>query len=64
MNERIKLLAEQAGIHDDVCSMCPIHELEKFALLIVKECADVATINNHQWESAGSYVLKHFGVEL
>ena len=40
MNERIKLLAEQAGIHDDVCSMCPIHELDKFAQLIINECID------------------------
>jgi len=23
----------------------------------------VATINAHQWESPGTYVLKHFGVE-
>ena len=38
MNKRIQELAEEAGIHDDVCSMCPIHELEKFAELIVREC--------------------------
>ena len=35
----------------------------KFAELIVRECADIATINQHEWHSAGSYVLKHFGVE-
>jgi len=40
MNKQIRLLAEKAGIHDDVCSMCPIHELEKFALLIINECID------------------------
>ena len=40
MNQRIRLLAEQAGIHDDVCSMCPIHELDKFAQLIINECID------------------------
>jgi hypothetical protein len=40
MNKRIRLLAEQAGIHDDVCSMCPIHELDKFAQLIINECID------------------------
>jgi len=40
MNKQIRLLAEKAGIHDDVCSMCPIHELEKFALLIMNECID------------------------
>jgi hypothetical protein len=36
---------------------------EKFAELIVRECADIATINTHQWETPGTYVLKHFGVE-
>lgn len=35
----------------------------KFAQLIVRECADIATINQHEWHSAGSYVLKHFGFE-
>jgi len=40
MNKQIRLLAEKAGIHDDVCSMCPIHELEKFAQLIINECID------------------------
>ena len=43
MNKQIRLLAEQAGIHDDVCSMCPIHELDKFALLIAAECVSVVT---------------------
>jgi hypothetical protein len=38
-------------------------EVEKFAELIVRECADVATINQFQYDSAGNYVLKHFGVE-
>ena len=40
-----------------------IFSKEKFAELIVKECADVATINAHQWASPGTYVLKHFGVK-
>jgi hypothetical protein len=37
--------------------------IEKFAKLIVRECADIATINQHQYNSVGDYVLKHFGVE-
>ena len=41
MNERLKRLADQACIHDDVCSIFPIHELDKFALLIVKECIEI-----------------------
>jgi hypothetical protein len=36
---------------------------EKFAELIVRECADIASINQHQYNSVGKYVLKHFGVE-
>ena len=38
-------------------------DVEKFALLIVRECADIATINAHQWTPPGSYVRQHFGVE-
>ena len=70
MNERFKQLAEQAniGLFEDksfgwnVIAGTDQH-LEKFAELIVRECADVATINAHQWASPGTYVLKHFGVK-
>ena len=70
MNELIKQLARQANIRlfEDksfgwnVIAGTDQH-LEKFAELIVRECADVATINAHQWASPGTYVLKHFGVE-
>lgn len=65
MHERIRKLVRQAGLDDPDF---PIEDwdnvpLSKFALLIVRECADVATINAHQWASPGTYVLKHFGVE-
>ena len=36
---------------------------QKFAELIIKECADIATINSHQWDTPGSYILKHFDLE-
>ena len=36
---------------------------EKFAELIVRECADIATINQFQYDAVGNYILKHFGVE-
>ena len=74
MNERIKLLAEQAKKYA-LDAMIKITDKEQalkvysetydtqFAELIVRECADVATINAHQWASPGTYVLKHFGVE-
>jgi hypothetical protein len=61
MNERIKQLALQAGgsHYPEVNSM----QLEKFAELLIRECADIATMNQFQWDSAGGYVLKHFEVE-
>jgi hypothetical protein len=42
MNERIKELAEQAGMHDFVLEAMGIgEEFEKFAELIVEECIAV-----------------------
>ena len=70
MNERIKELAKTA--REQMVALTAVddeqwrrHEefVEKFALLIVQECADIATINQHQYNSVGDYVLKHFGVE-
>jgi hypothetical protein len=68
MNERIRQLAEQAKAESNQwlgikpATTITYDELEKFAQLIVAECADVATMNQFQWASAGSYVLEHFGV--
>ena len=64
MNERIKLLADKAiedmpgawNIPDEFC--------KKFALLIVEECADIATKNqaeNMNWDIA-EIIKEHFGV--
>ena len=76
MNERINDLRLEAGIsrlHDEPKFMVavdkegnviePLDGLEKFAELIVRECAAVANINSHQWQVPGDFVLKHFGVE-
>jgi hypothetical protein len=66
MNERIEQLAEQATNIEygaDRGFDRVTFDKEKFAELIVRECADIATINSNQWHSAGTYVLKHFGVE-
>jgi hypothetical protein len=63
MKERFKELAEQAGLYDFVIEAMGVdEELTNFAELIVRECADIATINSHQQYSAGFYVLKHFGM--
>ena len=75
MNEQIKELVLQSGIHDDVCSGCPIHELEKFAQLIVHECISIVAKRKDQAIADGLNVdeamsmaemdlLDHFGVEL
>lgn len=37
--------------------------MQLFAELIVRECADIATINQYQPSTAGTYVLKHFEVD-
>ena len=75
MNERIKELAREAGlkhhnwitnesnVKDGDFKYPRLEDYAKFAELIVRECADVATINAQQWASPGTYVLKHFGVE-
>ena len=67
MNQRFRQLAEQAGIHNDVCSMCPIHELEKFAQLIVAECAgQVDHILRERQAGGGTMgdkIREYFGVK-
>jgi hypothetical protein len=66
MNERIKQLAEQATTYIEPTATSGegwIFDKEKFAELIIKECADIATINQYQSYTPGHYVLKHFGVE-
>ena len=62
MNERIRELAEKQGLTGPNYYISS-QELEKFAELIIRECADIASINQHQYETTGSYVLKHFGVK-
>ena len=66
MNQRIKELAEQAGYTKDMFGVghWDMPECKKFAELIIKECADIATMNQFQWDSTGSYVLKHFEEKL
>lgn len=78
MNERIKQLAEQAGILKEQTvkakivknedgtwtSILEYPDLEKFAELIVKECADEADkcAERGSW-MAGYRIKQHFGVE-
>ena len=63
MNERIRELAEQAGLNAPYGSD---HEglrdfdYRKFAELIVRECADVALREDHEPDEC---ILRHFGVK-
>ena len=80
MNERIKELAEQAGFETDrgpligpspyikVGGLCVGVPLEKFAELIVKECAEFIRYKAEKAMSqeilyVGNDLLTHFGVE-
>ena len=67
MNERLEDLMYRAGLTAQGCwdsmDQYDREAIEKFAQLIIRECADIASMNQHQYESTGVYVLKHFGVE-
>jgi len=71
MNERIKLLAEQAESsrleYNSATMMTErIQEFdkEKFAELIVRECAKIADVaDENECEWIGGNILTHFGVK-
>ena len=72
MNERIKELAEQCGFRPQpsIYDRNQSFDIEKFAELIVKECAELVRVQNEQFmENESHYgvvstdVLKHFGVK-
>ena len=68
MNERIKELIKQMDQAETPTGGGAFTlydtDLEKFAELVVRECADIATIHqqNHAHDSIGRYVLEHFGI--
>jgi hypothetical protein len=61
MNERIKELANKAGYSKDYLEIGLPSNMEKFAELIVRECAKVA---DGGWADPGHQIKQHFGVEL
>ena len=72
MNERIQELAEQCGFRPQpsIYDRNQSFDIEKFAELIVKECAELVRVQNEQFmENESHYgivstdVLKHFGVK-
>lgn len=70
MNERIRQLAEEATIHGNTAHHVdiPLWYLEKFAELIVRECANITLdYKNHDhymgWVDHGEEIARQFGVE-
>ena len=59
MNERIKTLSKQAGFFADQ----DIDKIDKFAELIIKECAQIAEETDGNY-NAKRCVLEHFGVDM
>ena len=64
MNERIRELAEQSGLEYNFDPMLWL-KYEKFAELIVEECANVADENyiHRGSRTCGLAIRLHFGVE-
>jgi hypothetical protein len=76
MNERIRELAEQAGIttnldtdyfEKDINKWVDYYS-EKFAELIIRECANITLdYKNHDhyygWMDHGEEIIRHFGIE-
>jgi hypothetical protein len=72
MNERIRELVKKAGGHFSTHNLMsnPVQQresvelwddkIEKFAELIVKECAEIA---DKGWAAPGIQIKQHFGVE-
>jgi hypothetical protein len=75
MNKQIRALIDQAGwtnaYTDPKYGFEPVFEgedrnlacIEKFAELIVKECADIATNRYQRLMDGGKAIKQHFGVE-
>ena len=68
MNERIRELLNQAGIYqpDRIDAIDGSNQMEKFAELIVKECANMLDEDSYLMAELGGYahdMRKRFGVE-
>lgn len=65
MNKRIQQLAEQAGYTKDMFGIghWDMPECQKFAQLIVRECAEIARLNTRVDSKVYLMIKEHFGVE-
>jgi hypothetical protein len=64
MNEQLKQLAEQANLKLDDLPDSTFIPLDKFAELIVRECAkQVKHLHKQGGGTYGETILKHFGIK-
>ena len=63
MNERIKLLADRAWIDNDQLDACGYTDLQKFAELIVRECADIGERYADGNYEVRNQIMAQFGLE-
>ena len=63
VNPKIRELAEQSGCSIDRLGFGEGH-LEKFAELIVKECAEIARLNTREDSKVYLMIQEHFGVGM
>ena len=72
MNERIRELAEQSGLKVESWTTNPpkpfqilgsTEQFEKFAELIVKECAKISEEHFYHGSAGAMHMKQHFGVE-
>lgn len=72
MNEKIKQLAEQANVLDVTWPELGLtpwiknrNQVEKFAELIIKECAEIARVYSEEGVefNGGDAIKEHFGVK-
>ena len=65
MNERIKELLSQAALatNEDPNGEYPAHMMEKFAKLIIQECADFVAAGEFGDSGTAKELKEHFGVE-
>jgi hypothetical protein len=57
MNPHVKQLVKQSGL-----DYMPDHDLEKFAELLIRECATVANCPSSFKQTNGYKILRHFGL--
>jgi hypothetical protein len=65
MNDRIKELIKQVGT-DVSGKWMNVDNVEKFAELIVRDCADLVDTLNEAYEApstAGKFIKNHFGIK-